>query len=369
MAGNASLNKANMAKQDEFYTQLTDIEKELRHYRKHFQGKTVLCNCDDPFESNFFKYFALNFNRLGLKKLIATCYAGSPVANRQLSLFDVSGEQGDAYMAVVTQVYDKGGDGGVDMMDVAELFRARENVLKKLKGDGDFRSPECLKLLDEADIVVTNPPFSLFREYVAVLMERGKKFIIIGPQNSLHYKEIFPLIRDNKMWLGYGFEKGDAYFSVPKESASGYATGVYNAETGLVHFRNCVWLTNLDIKKRHEELILVKRYQADQYPSYENFSAIEVGTIATIPCDYSGMMGVPDTFLNSYNPAQFEIIGLGSGYLGQSIGVGGIPKEHKAMMKSHSAAGDLYYMKEGTPKVPYSRIIIRNLHPEEAKQP
>lgn len=368
MAGNASLNKANMAKQDEFYTQLTDIEKELRHYRKHFQGKTVLCNCDDPFESNFFKYFALNFNRLGLKKLIATCYAGSPIANRQLSLFDVSGEQGDAYMAVVTQVYDKGGDGGVDMCDVAELFRAKENVLKKLKGDGDFRSPECLKLLDKTDIVVTNPPFSLFREYVAVLMEREKKFIIIGPQNSLHYKEIFPLIRDNKMWLGYC--NGDMAFRVP-DYFEPRETRYWQDETGQKwrSMGNIVWLTNLDIKKRHEELILVKKYQPEQYPTYENYDAIEVGTVAAIPCDYSGMMGVPDTFLNSYNPAQFEIIGLGSGYLGQSIGVGGIPKEHKAMMKSHSAAGDLYYMKEGAPKVPYSRIIIRNLHPEEAKQP
>ncbi len=365
MAGNASLNKANIAKQDEFYTQLSDIEKELRHYRKHFQGKTILCNCDDPFESNFFKYFALNFNRLGLKKLIATCYAGSPIANRQLSLFDVSGERGDAYMAVVTQVYDKSGDGGVDMCDVAELFRSGENQLAQLEGDGDFRSPECLRLMDEADIVVTNPPFSLFREYIATLMEHKKKFIIIGPQNSLHYKEIFPLIRDNKMWLGYGFERGDAYFSVPKESASGYAAGVYNAETGLVHFRNCVWLTNLDIKKRHEELILVKKYHPEQYPTYENYDAIEVGRIVDIPYDYDGMMGVPDTFLNSYNPSQFVIIGLGSGYLGQSIGVGGIPKEHKAMMKSHSAAGDLYYMQDGRPKVPYSRIIIRRRTPLE----
>ena len=181
MAGNKSLNAAAAARQDEFYTQLTDIEKELRHYRKHFQGKTVLCNCDDPYESNFFKYFALNFNRLGLKKLIATCYAGSPIANRQLSLFDVSGEQGDAYMAVVTQVYDTTGDGGVDMVDVAELFRAKENVLKKLKGDGDFRSQECLNLMDEADIVVTNPPFSLFREYVAILIEQEKRFNIIDP--------------------------------------------------------------------------------------------------------------------------------------------------------------------------------------------
>lgn len=359
MATRENMGKAKSAKKDEFYTQLTDIEKELRHYRKHFQGKTVLCNCDDPFESNFFKYFALNFNRLGLKKLIATCYAGSPIANRQLSLFDVSGEQGDAYLAVVTQVRDTNGDGGVDMMDVAELFRARENVLKKLKGDGDFRSPECLRLLDEADIVVTNPPFSLFREYVAVLMEREKKFIIIGPQNSLHYKEIFPLIRDNKMWLGYGFEKGDAYFSVPKESASGYAAGVYNAETGLVHFRNCVWLTNLDIKKRHEVMILVRRYQPEKYLAYDNFDGIDVNSLSEIPSDFSGVMGVPDTFLQQYNPDQFQIIGIGSGTLAKEIGV----------KKNYRGRTDIAYTIDGVHKCPYSRILIKNLHPEEAKQP
>jgi len=200
-------------------------------------------------------------------------------------------------MAIVTQVYDTSGDGGVDMFDVAELFRSGENTLTELEGDGDFRSPECLCLLDEADIVVTNPPFSLFREYVAALMEREKKFIIIGPQNSLHYKEIFPLIRDNKMWLGYGFERGDAYFSVLKENVSGYAAGVYNTETGLVHFRNCVWLTNLDIKKRHEEMILVRRYQAEKYPVYDNFDGIDVNSLAEIPSDFAGIMGVPDTFL------------------------------------------------------------------------
>lgn len=372
MADNTSLGAAKTARKDEFYTQLSDIEKELRHYRQHFKDKTILCNCDDPFESNFFKYFVLNFNRLGLKKLIATCYTGSPIANQQLSIFDVLGISEDTkdrpYKAVVTTVYDKTGDGGVDMFDVAELFKSGENELTELAGDGDFRSPECLELMDEADIVVTNPPFSLFREYVAVLMEHKKGFVVIGPQNSLHYKEIFPLIRDNKMWLGYGFSNGDAYFTIPESNAREYAAGVYNPTTGMVHFRNCVWLTNLDIKKRHEELILVKRYQAKEYPQYENFNAIEVGKIADIPCDYDGMMGVPDTFLSHYNPEQFEIIGLGNGYLGQSIGIRGIPKEHKALMKGHSAAGDVYYLRDGMPKVPYSRIIIRNLHPEEAKQ-
>lgn len=372
MAGNKSLNAAAAAKKDEFYTQLTDIEKELRHYRKHFAGKTVLCNCDDPFESNFFKYFVLNFNRLGLKKLIATCYAGSPIANQQLSLFDILGKGEETanlpYQAVVTTVYDKTGDGGVDMFDVAELFRSGENTLTRLDGDGDFRSPECLALMDEADIVVTNPPFSLFREYVATLMEREKKFIVIGPQNAIHYKEIFPYIRDNVLWLGYN--NGDMAFTVPPYYEP-RATRFWVDEKGQKwrSMGNMCWFTNLDLKKRHEEMILVKRYNPEQYPTYENFDAIEVGKTADIPCDYEGMMGVPDTFLTYYNPNQFEIIGLGSGYLGQSIGVGGIPKEHKAMMKSHSAAGDLYYMQDGKPKVPYSRIIVRNLHPEEAKKP
>lgn len=373
MAGNRSLNAAAAAKRDEFYTQISDIEKELRHYRKHFAGKTILCNCDDPFESNFFKYFVLNFNRLGLAKLIATCYAGSPIVYTQMNLFGEPEEVVQAerekkpYKVEVTQVYDTSGDGGVDMLDVAELFRTGKNALEMLEGDGDFRSPECLALLDEADIVVTNPPFSLFREYIAMLIERQKKFIIIGSQNAIHYKEIFPLFMSNELWLGYGFDRGNAYFSIPKENAREYAPGVYDASTGLVKFRNCAWFTNLDIKKRHEELILVKRYQPEEYPTYENFECIEVGRIADIPCDYAGMMGVPDTFLHHYNPEQFELIGLGNGYLGQSIGIRGIPKEHKAMMKGHSAAGDVYFMKDGKPKVPYSRIIIRNKHPEEAK--
>lgn len=365
MAGNASLNKANMAKQDEFYTQLTDIEKELRHYRKHFQGKTVLCNCDDPFESNFFKYFALNFNRLGLKKLIATCYAGSPIANRQLSLFDVSGEQGDAYMAVVTQVYDKGGDGGVDMMDVAELFRAKENVLKKLKGDGDFRSPECLKLLDEADIVVTNPPFSLFREYIAVLMEHHKKFIVIGNQNATKYKEIFPYFMSNEIWLGYN--NGDMSFRVP-DYFEPRETRYWQDETGQKwrSLGNIAWFTNLDIKKRHEELILVKRYKAEEYPCYENYNAIEVSKISDIPCDYAGLMGVPITYMTVHNPNQFEIVGLSD-------------RDSPLQVRVYTKADSPKYsdfnrcctirQSDGSLKSTYMRILIRNLHPEEAKQP
>ena len=218
-SGNVNLSAAKTAKKDEFYTQLTDIEKEMRYYRKHFKDKTVFCNCDDPFESNFFKYFVLNFNRLGLKKLIATCYTGSPIANKQLSIFDILGEseetQNKPYKAVVTTVYDKTGDGGVDMLDVAELFKSGENELTELEGDGDFRSPECLELLDEADIVVTNPPFSLFREYVGVLVAHQKKFIIIGNVNAVKYRETFPMIMSNELWLGASIHSGDRAFFVP----------------------------------------------------------------------------------------------------------------------------------------------------------
>ena len=218
---NAGLNAAGKAKKDEFYTQLTDIEKEMRHYRKHFKGKTVFCNCDDPFESNFFKYFVLNFNRLGLKKVIATCYAGSPIANQQFSLFDVmdGNEESDEdqnknkpYKAVVTTVYDKTGDGSVDMLDIAELFKSGENELTELKGNGDFRSDECIALLKEADIVVTNPPFSLFRQHVLMAIKYEKDFIVIGNQNAITYKEIFPLFRENKIWLGGGFPGNVGFF-------------------------------------------------------------------------------------------------------------------------------------------------------------
>lgn len=365
MAGNASLNRANAAKQDEFYTQLTDIEKELRHYRKHFQGKTVLCNCDDPYESNFFKYFALNFNRLGLKKLIATCYAGSPIANRQLSLFDVSGEQGDAYVAAVTQVYDTTGDGGVDMLDVAALFRSRENVLTKLKGDGDFRSPKCLRLLDEADIVVTNPPFSLFREYISVLMEHQKKFIIIGNQNATKYKEIFPYFMSNAIWLGYN--NGDMAFRVP-DYFEPRETRYWQDEDGQKwrSLGNIAWFTNLDIKKLHERLILVKRYRPKEYPHYDNYDAIEVSKISNIPCDYAGLMGVPITYMTIHNPDQFEIVGLSD-------------RDSPLRIKVYTKADSPQYsdfnrcctirQQDGSLKSTYMRILIRNLHPEEAKKP
>lgn len=319
--GNSQLSAAKKAKNDEFYTRMTGIEHELVHYRKHFKGKVVLCNCDDPFESNFFKYFALNFNPFGLKKLIATCYSGSPIAGGeyQPSLFDDdvdenTGRHRRAYKAVVNVFRDTTGDGGLDMDDIRNLLDSGENELTELHGDGtygagDFRSRECLELLDEADIVVTNPPFSLFREYVATLMEHGKKFVIVGNQNAITYKEAFPLLRDDRLWLGYNKVKE---FVVPSADHPERGNIVTDGKGGLIaKFGNICWYTNLDIKKRHEDLILYRRYKEDpsRYPKYDNYDAIEVSKVKDIPEDYYGVMGVPITFMDSYNPEQFEIIG------------------------------------------------------------
>lgn len=317
MAGNTSLRKADKAKNDEFYTQLADIELELKHYRKHFAGKTIFCNCDDPYESNFFKYFAMNFNFLGLKKLIATCYKGSPVVGEQfeqLSIFDILPSEENTpkrfpYKIEITEVIDTNGDGAVDLTDVEYLLRNKNNVLSLLDGDGDFRSPECVEILKQADIVVTNPPFSLFREYVAQLFEYEKKFIIIGNQNAITYKEIFPLLKDNKMWLGFGFKGGAAHF-INKHYVDYATAGDHRA--GMIRVSGVVWFTNLDIKKRHEELELYKKYNPEEYPRYDNYNAINVNKTADIPKDYYEEMGVPITFLDKYNPDQFEIIdGIG----------------------------------------------------------
>ena len=389
MAGhtNASMSAAIKAKNDEFYTLLTDIEKEMRHYRKHFKGKTVLCNCDDPFESNFFKYFVLNFNRLGLKKLIATCYATSPIAGQQLSLFDVVGgeeeQRNKPYKAVVTKVYDVTGDGGVDMFDVAELFKTHENELTELEGDGDFRSDECLALLDEADIVVTNPPFSLFREYVATLMEHDKKFIIIGNSNAITYKEVFPLIMQNKLWLGVTRSgTGSMWFRImddfPVKSGQKVENGVRYQTIG-----NSAWFTNLDVKKRHEEMILVKRYTPDDYPRYDNYDAIEVSKILDIPLDYSGVMGVPITFLGKYNPDQFEIVGITKTWFGGAsktydmqtqVSKNGATStvsklnDGPALRVSVPPKDKTYYIVDGEYFIQaYARVLIRNKYPEQPK--
>lgn len=305
---NKNLNAAKTAKKDEFYTQLTDIERELQHYWPHFRDKVVLCNCDDPYESNFFKYFALRFNQLGLKKLICTCYDGSPIMGTQLSLFALDAEGNEkkaAYKVEISEVTDINGDGAVDLADVEYLIQNDKNVLSVLQGNGDFRSHECIELLKEADIVVTNPPFSLFREYVAQLMEYDKKFLIIGHQNAITYKEIFPLIQSNQIWLGYGFKGAAAHFTSPYDDV---ATAGDHREN-MIRVSGVNWFTNLDIPKRNEELDLVCRYSPEEYPKYDNYDAIEVGKTSDIPYNYDGVMGVPITFIDKYSPEQFEIIG------------------------------------------------------------
>lgn len=286
---NALLNEAKKAKKDEFYTQLSDISNELKHYRKHFKDKVVYCNCDDPRVSNFFQYFALNFEKLGLKKLITTCYK-----NQSMDLFS----QNDSEQAIYLEYF--GDKNGNNLPDPEEIG------IKPLKGNGDFRSKESIDLLTQADIIVTNPPFSLFREYVAQLIEHDKKFIIVGHQNALTYKEIFPLIKENKLWLGYGFKGGAGHFI--NEHYEDYATATDRKE-GMIRVSGVVWFTNLDISKRHEDLILYKNYNDEDYPTYDNYNAIEVSKTNEIPCDYDGIMGVPITFMNKYNPEQFEIIG------------------------------------------------------------
>ena len=321
---NSNLHAAKTAKKDEFYTQLSDIENELRHYKKHFEGKTVLCNCDDPYESNFFKYFALNFRTLGLKKLIATCYDGSPVAGEQLSLFDIphlnSQVAKHAYKAVITDIPDRNDDGAIDIFDIENLLKYGDNTVTLLNGDGDFRSEECIELLQEADIVCTNCPFSLFREYVATLIKYDKKFLIIGNQNAITYKEIFPLIKDNKLWLGYGFRGNVGFFKSPYEDIAKSS----QHKEGLIRISGVMWFTNLDIPKRHEDIILVEKYSPEKYPKYDNYEAINVDKTVDIPYDYDGVMGVPITFLDKYNPEQFEISNAESKEKGFSLLVPGL---------------------------------------------
>ena len=306
------LAQAKDAKQDEFYTQLFDIEKELVHYREHFRGKVVFCNCDDPYESNFFKYFALNFNALGLKKLIATCYDGSPIAQQELPLFptDENEPKRKAYKVEISEVPDLDGNGATDLTDVKLLLKSSDhNVKAELKGNGDFRSPECIELLKQADIVVTNPPFSLFREYVAQLVKYDKKFLIIGNQNAITYKEIFPLIKENKLWLGVSIHSGDREFKIPPTyEVRSKSLRIDENGNRFIRVVGVRWFTNLDYPQRHEDIILVKHYNPEEYPKYDNYDAINVNATNDIPCDYDGAIGVPITFIDKYNPSQFEII-------------------------------------------------------------
>lgn len=369
---NKNLNAAKVAKKDEFYTQLSDIERELQHYWQHFRGKVVLCNCDDPYESNFFKYFALRFNQLGLKKLICTCYNGSPVTGNELAIhfdgFDDGEPKKIAYKVEITEVKDENGDGAVDLSDVQYLLKSDRNVLSILK-TGDFRSQECIELLKEADIVVTNPPFSLFREYIGQLMEYKKKFLIIGSQKSIGCKEIFPLFQENKIWWGYGFKGAAAHFFSPYEDTA--TAGDHKKD--MIRVSGVTWFTNLEIPKRSEEMDLVCRYSPDEYPRYENYNAIEVGKTTDIPFDYPGIMGVPITFLDKYCPDQFDIVGSNSStdlckMLGvQPLGQDWINRYRAAGGTGHNTANMVrivYNDKSGKPKVAFQRIFIRNKHPQ-----
>ena len=346
---------AKKAKNDEFYTMLDDIAKELKYYRPYFRDKVVFCNCDDPYESNFFKYFALNFNALGLKKLIATCYDGSPVAGDELPLlFEIEENEPKkiAYKVEISEVQDYNNDGAVNLADVQYLIQNDKNVLSLLKGNGDFRSQECIELLKEADVVVTNPPFSLFREYVAQLMKYDKKFLIIGNKNALSFREIFPLIRDNKLWIGM---TQPSNFLQPTQVK-------IKKMTGLTY-----WFTNIENKKRNEEIDLYKKYNPEEYPKYDNYDAINIDKTSDIPCDYTGIMGVPITFLDKYNPAQFEIIGQGQGDLFREISTQGLTahfiRDYYAqgntgsVKENHPVLG--YYDSTGKAIIPYMRILIR----------
>jgi len=343
-AKNKNLQEAKTNKKDEFYTQLSDIERELKYYKKHFKDKVVYCNCDDPRVSNFFHFFSYNFEKLGLKKLIATCYK-----NQDMDLFSQNNSEQAIYLEYTG---DKNGNNIPDPNEIG---------IKKLKGDGDFRSKECIELLKQSDIVVTNPPFSLFREYVSQLIEYDKKFIIVGHQNAIKYKEIFPLIRDNKLWLGYGFKGGAGHFI--NEHYEDYATATDRKE-GMIRVSGVHWFTNLEINKRHEDLILYKKYTPEEYPKFENFDAINVDVTKDIPMDYEGFMGVPITFMDKYNPDQFEIIGVGIANLGLEMGIQPYKPEHKKyrkeVQKRGAVDGDLYMMVDGVVTVPYSRIIIKN---------
>jgi hypothetical protein len=334
---NHDFEKARLAKKDEFYTSLSDIELELKHYTSHFEGKVVYCNCDDPRASNFFRYFSANFEKLGLKKLITTSYS-----SEVFSLFGQNGADRAVYLEYT------GGKHGNNAPDAEDIG------IQPLTGDGDFRSAESIDLLQQADIVVTNPPFSLFREYVAQLVQHEKKFLIIGNMNAVTYKEIFPLFQNNQMWYGPSIRSGDREFRVPDDypiTAVGSRTDEHGNK--YVRVKGVRWFTNLDCPGRHEELDLQMPYSPDAFPKYANFDAIEVNKTMNIPFDYDGVMGVPITFLDKYNPEQFEILGS-SKTLGQ-------PMSRIAEKGTYQQGGPRFYLPngDGTFRRMYDRIVIR----------
>ena len=369
---NTNLANAKTAKNDEFYTQYADIQKEINAYLDYnpdvFRDKTVLLPCDDPEWSNFTKFFAQNFQLFGLKKLISTSYAPESKKYKmpyQPTLFETSQPHFNADKTktngkIFVLERDITGDNRIDINDLEWQY---------LEGDGDFRSKEVKALRDEADIIITNPPFSLFREFVAWLMESGKQFVIIGSMNAVSYKEIFPLIKDNKMWMGNGFQNGNAFFRVEAPRVS-YADGVFDESTNLVKFRNCCWFTNIDHGRRHQPLQLMSLAEnfkhskhkeirgRKDYIHYENYDAIEVPYTDAIPSDHEGIMGVPISFLDKYCPEQFEIIGQTQGDSGKELGLKPFPRELKKLNPS-LRDGQLYYMEDGIPQKPYARILIR----------
>jgi hypothetical protein len=345
-SSNSNLHKANRAKKDEFYTQLVDIEKELKHYKKQFKEKVVYCNCDDPFESNFFKYFANNFNVLGLKRLIATSYKPSPIANTQLGLFgndktlvpEKGRPKATANKFIINEVSDLDGDGAFDLRDIAIQLKAnKNNEWSPLKGDGDFRSEESIELLKQADIVVTNPPFSLFIEYIFQLTEYNKNFLIIGNTNSITYKEVFKLIQDDNLRTGYTNFNVGMFFEVPNDWEQYH----HIDENGkkIARVSTSCWFTNLEVEKHKQDIVLYKKYDSENYPKYDNYNGIEVSKVQEIPMDYEGTMGVPITFIDKYNPDQFEIIKFRKGDDEKDLSING--------------------------KCPYFRILIKNKKPQK----
>ena len=368
---NTNLANAKTAKNDEFYTQYSDIQKEMNAYLEYnpdvFRGKTVLLPCDDPEWSNFTKFFAQNFESFGIKKLISTSYAveSKKIQEWEPTIFETESPYYNADKSrtngkIFILDEDINNDGRFNINDLRWTY---------LEGDGDFRSDEVKALRDEADIIITNPPFSLFREFMLWLMKSGKQFVCIGNMNAVSYKEIFPLIKDNQMWLGNGFSAGNAFFGIPETATKEYVDGVYDPTTKLVKFRNCCWYTNIDHGRRHEPLPLMtmednilyskhKEIRGKGYTHYENVDAIDVPYTDAIPIDYEGVMGVPLTFLDKYCPEQFEIIGHPHGDYGLELGLKPFPRELKKMNKG-LRDGDLYYMNNGIPELPYRRILIR----------
>jgi len=352
---NTTLRSAKSNKNDEFYTLLKDIEQELKHYKDQFRDKTIFCNCDDPYESNFFKFFASNFNHLGLKKLIATSFTKSPIAGSQLSLFQVEGLKPGGkqpFKIEINEVIDSDNDGSIGLKDVEYLLTHDKNIATPLSGNGDFRSEECIELLKQADIVVTNPPFSLFREYIDQLFRYNKKFLIIGNKNAITYKEMFNNIQNNKLWLGYRNINSDMWLEVPEGEK--YEKIVDGKK--LKHIMAC-WYTNLETSKRHEEFIMYKKYTSEQYPKFDNYDAINVDVVAEIPGDYDGAMGVPLTYFDKYNPEQFEILGISdrhnsSGLLTKKYDINDSPNFNDLNRQGVLKIGDTY-------KMLYHRIFIK----------